>query len=438
MLRVYKRLRFRDANIGIGWLGISKKGEPDFIFRSQIFQSLWTCCGRVKSFTLFLIIVWFGSAAVEFDPTVKNLVQIVSRLLGTRSAHAQPPIEDELIIQTPISAFIVDAAFQEFARYAKEKWNVSLKTKALRAGTPVSYERIVQWKGKPEADIFWGGEPALFDKLAAQKLLIKLEILMELWKPIPASIGKPKPLLLKDPAYFWVGTALEVYGLIYHTRFLKRLGVPVLKDWDSVLNPKLKGYVAQCAPTRSSSSHATYEIILQAKGDSDGWEWLKRLAAISGIFTKTSRDVASVVAKGEFAVGFAVPSYYAFEEKLAGFDLRFVVPKNAFVTPEPLGILAGSKHLRAAREFTKFLLSEHGQRFFMERGLFPINPKYRVHGPPGSTAELAVELTSGVRSFFDTPVSNIYDDEIARKRYQAVNEKFEKEIERVWDDLKKR
>lgn len=351
-------------------------------------------------------------------------------------AHA--PIEDELVIQTPVSQFIVDAVFEEFVRYAKEKWKVTVKASVLRAGTPVSYDRIVKWKGKPEADIFWGGESALFDKLAAQKLVIKLEISNEVWESIPASIGKPKQVPLKDPAGFWVGTALEIYGLVYHPRLLKRLGVAELKDWDDVLNPKLKGHVAQCTPARSSSSHATYEIILQGKGDAEGWQWLKRLAANTGMFTRGSRDVPSAVARGEFAVGFAVPSYYAFEEKLAGFDIRFVAPKNAFVTPEPLGILAGAKHPKAARAFMEFLLSERGQRVFMERGLFPITPKYKVQGPPGSTAELAVELTGGVRSFFDAPVSNIYDDDIARKRYREVNEKFAKEIEIVWGAPKKK
>jgi ABC-type Fe3+ transport system substrate-binding protein len=211
-----------------------------------------------------------------------------------------------------------------------------------------------------------------------------------------------------------------------------------LRDWEDVLNPKLKGNVAQCAPTRSSSSHATYEVILQEKGDAQGWEWLKRLAANSGIFTARSRDVPSVVAKGEFAVGFAVPSYMAFEERLAGFDIKFVAPKNAFVTPEPMGVLAGARHPRAARAFIEFLLTEQGQRVFMERGLFPITPRYKVQGPPGSTAELAVEFTGGVRSYFDGPISNIYDDDVAQKRYQEVNEKYRKEIEAVWDELKKK
>jgi iron(III) transport system substrate-binding protein len=353
-------------------------------------------------------------------------------------ASAQAPIEDELVLQTPVSKFVVDAALKAFAEYAKERWGVTVKTNAQYAGTPVSYGRIVEWKGKPEADIFWGGESALFDKLAEQKLLVKLDLPKELVDSIPAAIGKPKPILLKDPGGFWIGTALEPYGLVYHPRVLRRLGVPEPKDWEDLLHPKLKGNVAQCAPTRSSSSHATYEVILQGKGEAAGWEWLKRLAGNSGIFTARSRDVPAVVAKGEFAAGFAVPSYMAFEEVLAGFDIKFVAPKNAFVTPEPMGILAGARHPKAARAFVEFLLTERGQRVFMERGLFPITPKYKVQGPPGSVAEKAVEFTGGVRSYFEGEIANVYDDDVAQKRYQEVNEKYRKEIEAVWEELKKK
>jgi iron(III) transport system substrate-binding protein len=353
-------------------------------------------------------------------------------------AWAQAPIEDELVLQTPVSKFIVDAALKAFAEHAKEKWGVTVKTNAQYAGTPVSYGRIVEWKGKPEADIFWGGEAALFDKLAEQKLVVKHEVSRELADAIPAAIGKPKPNPLKDPHGYWIGTALEPYGLVYHPRLIKRLGVPEPKDWEDLLHPKLKGNVAQCAPTRSSSSHATYEVMLQGKGDQAGWDWLKRLAGNTGIFTARSRDVPSVVAKGEFAAGFAVPSYMAFEEVLAGFDIKFVAPKNAFVTPEPMAILAGAKHPKAARAFIEFLLTERGQRVFMERGLFPITPRYKVQGPPGSVAEKAVEFTGGVRSYFEGEVTHTYDDDVAQKRYQQVNEQYRKEIEAVWEELKKK
>jgi iron(III) transport system substrate-binding protein len=352
-------------------------------------------------------------------------------------ALGQAPIESELALITPVSKFIHDAALKAFADYAKEKWNVTVKVSAIPAGTPVAYGRIVEWKGKPEVDIFWGGESALFEKLTdvklhGQNLLQKLELSKEAWESIPAAIGKPQPIPLKDKDGFWVGTALEPYGLVYHPKKIQRLGIPEPREWDDLLNPKLKGEVAQCAPTRSSSSNATYEVILSMYGEDKGWDWLKKLAANTGHFTARSRDVPTVVAKGEYSAGFAVPSYMAFEEKLAGFDIKFVAPKNAFVTPEPMAILAGARNPKAARAFIEFLLTERGQKVFMERGLFSITPKYKVQGAPGSPAEMAVEFTGGVRSYFERPVANVYDEAVAQKRSDALKLKFRSDIEATW------
>jgi iron(III) transport system substrate-binding protein len=372
--------------------------------------------------------------------TRRELLQMslsAGALAAARPALAQAAIEDELTLITPVAKTLTDPTLADFAKFAKEKWNVNLKTSSLAAGTPVAYGRILEWKGRPEADIFWGGESALYDKLAQQKLVAKLELPKAVMDAIPATIGKPKPIYLKDPNGYWTGTVLEPYGLVYHPKVLQRLGVPEPKDWDDLLHPKLKGHVAQCAPSRSSSSHATYEVILQREGDEKGWAWLKRLAANTGIFTARSRDVPSVVARGEFAAGFAVPSYMAFEDRLAGFELKFVAPRTAWITPEPISVIAGCKHPKAAMAFIEYLLTERGQRVSMERGVFPITPKFRVQGAPGSRAEMAVEFTGGLRSYFDLDVMNIYDDAVAQARYEQVNERFRKEIESVWDQLKK-
>ncbi len=369
---------------------------------------------------------------------IKFLGVALALLFASGGPAGAQAIENELVLITPVARTLTDPALADFAKYAKEKWNISVKTSSLAAGTPVAYGRIVEWKGRPDADIFWGGESALFDKLAEQGLLAKLDLPKDVMDAIPASIGKPRPIPLKDPKGFWTGTVLEPYGLVYNPTLLARYGVPAPKDWDDLLHPKLKGNVAQCAPTRSSSSHATYEVILQRDGDAKGWEWLKRLAGNTGIFTARSRDVPSVVARGEFAAGFAVPSYMAFEDRLAGHDIKFVAPKTAGITPEPIGVLAGSKHPRAAHAFIEYMLSERGQRVAMERGVFPITPKYRVQGKPGSHAEMAVEFTGGLRSYFDIDVNNIYDDDVAQKRYQEVNAQFRKEIEAVAEELKKK
>jgi iron(III) transport system substrate-binding protein len=362
---------------------------------------------------------------------------VLFSMLGPACAAAQP-IEDELIVITPVGKSLSDPALAEFARLARARWNVRLKASALSAGTPIAYGRIVEWNGRPQADLFWGGESALYDRLAAQRLLAPHELSKALTDAIPADLGRQKPLALKDPKGFWVGTVLESTGIAYHPRLLQRLGVAPPQDWDDLLDSRLKGQIVQAPPTRSSSSHAAYEVILQRDGEAKGWDWLRRLAANTGMFAPRSRDVPSLVARGEFAVGFAVPSYFAFEDRLAGFDIRYVAPRTAWITCGPAAVLAGAKHPRAARAFIEFLLSESGQRIAMERGLFPIVPKYRIQGAPGSTAELAVQFNGGVRSYYEVDVISVYDDELAQKRYEQVNASFRREIESVAEELKRK
>jgi iron(III) transport system substrate-binding protein len=366
------------------------------------------------------------------------IVTALAILLAAVAPVAAQPIEDELVLITPVGKSFSDPALAEFRKHARERWSVDVKVSALAAGTPLAYGQIVEWKGRPQADLFWGGESALYDRLAAQGLLAPLELPKAVTGAIPDRLGAPKPVSLKDPNGFWVGTVLETCGIAYHPRLLQRLGVAPPKDWDDLLDPRLKGQVTQAPPTRSSSSHAAYEVILQRDGDAKGWEWLRRLAANTGLFAARSRDVPSVVARGEFAVGFAVPSYFAFEERLAGFDIRYVAPRTAWITSGPAAVLAGAKHPKAARAFVEFLLSERGQRIAVDRGLFPIVPKYRIQGPPGSTAELAVEFNGGIRSLYDVDVQSVYDDALAQSRYEQVNARFRKEIEAVAEELKRK
>ena len=55
-----------------------------------------------------------------------------------------------------------------------------------------------------------------------------------------------------------------------------------------------------------------------------------------------------------------------------------------------------------------------------------------------SVASDVVQLTPGVTTTLDIDVVNIYDDDIAQKRYEAVNSQFRKEIESVAEQLKKK
>jgi iron(III) transport system substrate-binding protein len=220
------------------------------------------------------------------------LLAIMGMIL-TLSAQPAQAIEHELVLITPVGKTLTDPALGEFTRYAWQRWNITVRASAIAAGG-----RVLEWNGRPAADILWGGEAVLFDRLAERGLLALLQLSPSVADSIPVSIGQPKPVRLRDPKGFWIGTLIESYGIVYHPKVFRRLGLSEPSDWDDLLNPRLRGEVVQCAPTLSGSSHGAYEVILQRDGEQKGWDWLKRLASNTGMFAARSRDVSSLVGKG--------------------------------------------------------------------------------------------------------------------------------------------
>ena len=118
------------------------------------------------------------------------LLLFVLFLFPSPPAGAQA-IENELYLITPVSKDVHDPALTAFAAYAKKKWGLDVKTSAIPKGTPGAYGQILEWKGKPQADVFWGGEGTLFDNLAAEGLLEQIQLSKAAWDAIPDTIGKP-------------------------------------------------------------------------------------------------------------------------------------------------------------------------------------------------------------------------------------------------------
>ncbi len=340
---------------------------------------------------------------------------------------AQAPLEDRLVIMTPIPREVADPIADRFAEHARQRYGMALRPTLVSMGGPLMYARVLDWRGRPEADLLWASEAELLDDLAGRRLIVPLELPESLMRDVPATLGEPRPIPLRDSKGYWIGTALTAAGIVYHPRLLRRLGAEPPRDWDDLIDCRFKGQVVQTTPDRSATNHSSLEVVLQLSGWQRGWEWAQRLAGNTGLYVTRSRDVPTFVARGEFAVGFAALSYMAFQEVLAGHDLRFTSPPYAWISPAPTAILTGARAPRAARAFLQYLLADEGQRVMTGHGLFPILPKFRMEGPPGSVAAQAATF-SGMRSFFDRPVRTIYDDDLAQKRYAEVNDLYRKLI----------
>jgi iron(III) transport system substrate-binding protein len=346
-------------------------------------------------------------------------------LLGPSHPAPGQALEDRLVVMTPIPREVADPVANRFAEHVRQRYGAAVRPTLVFLGGPTMYARVLEWRGRPDADLLWASEAEVLDDLVARRLIVPHELPDALVREVPQTVGEPRPIPLRDRGGYWIGTALTPAGIVYHPRLLRRLGLEPPRDWDDLLDCRLRGQVVQTTPDRSATNHASLEVILQLRGWQRGWEWAQRLAATTGIYVTRSRDVPTFVARGEFAVGFAVLSYMAFQEVRDGHDIRFVSPPYAWISPAPSAILTGARAPRAARAFLQFLLSDEGQQLMMAHGLFPILPRFKMEGPPGSVAAQAAAF-SGMRSFFDRPVRTIYDDDLAQKRYQEVNELYRK------------
>ena len=346
-------------------------------------------------------------------PYVVLLALVVSVSVPRGSA----PIEDELVLQTPVSKFVVDAALKAFAGYAKEKSGVTAPVEHFQfAGTPVSRpDRRVEGEARGR-HLLGRGVGAL--------------------RQAPRSRDSSVSAVVPGPRRCDPGGTRQAQGDPPQGphRILDRDGARAVRAGSTSAAavspapgraraeglggpppPKLKGgIVARCAPSRSSSSHATYEIILQGRGDQAGWDWLKRLGGNSGIFTARSRDVPSVVARASSRPASRSPPHGV---RGGSGRVRHQVrgAQNAFVTPEPMAILAGAKHPRAARAFIEFLLTERGQRGY-GAGPLPHHAEVQGPGPDGLGRREGRRVHRRGDSYFETETTNVY----RRRRAEAL------------------
>jgi hypothetical protein len=57
-------------------------------------------------------------------------------IISPLGAEPTQTIEHELVLITPVGKTLTDPALAEFTRYARQRWNITVKASAIAAGTP--------------------------------------------------------------------------------------------------------------------------------------------------------------------------------------------------------------------------------------------------------------------------------------------------------------
>jgi iron(III) transport system substrate-binding protein len=246
------------------------------------------------------------------------------------------------------------------------------------------------------ADVFFAQDPGSLGAVEERGLLAEL----------PESALERVPERFRDPDGRWVGTSGRVRVIAYNTEELSEDEVP-----DSVFDltdPKWKGKIG--FPPTNASFQAFVTAMRLSQGEEKTREWLEGIKANDPKLYERNTPVVEAVAAGEIQLGL-VNHYYLYlvkEEDPEAAVANHYPPGDdpgALVSVAGVGILEQSDDGDAAREFVDYLLSEEGQRFYVdeaEEAEYPViegvepkeglPPLDSIEGPDVELSQFGTEL----------------------------------------------
>ena len=287
------------------------------------------------------------------------------------------------------------------------------KVEILNKGTSAGIAYVREQAAGSRAEIFWASAPDAFEVLASEKLLQKVEMPTG---AIPAKVGAYP---INDPEGFYRGQALAGYGLMWNTRYMAANKLPVPKEWADLTKPVYYGHVATSSPSRSGTTHLTFETILQGEGWDKGWNQILQIAGNAAAVTERSFGVPDGVSNGQFGIGLVI-DFFGLAAKNSGFPVEFAYPSVTSIVPANIALLAGAKNAEAGKRFVQFTLSEEGQMLLLDPKIsrLPVLPSIYAKAPPGYPNPFGGTIQAKVN----------FDSSLSESRYYVVSSLFDQII----------
>ena len=246
--------------------------------------------------------------------------------------------------------------------HAFEANHPGIDVRWLDMGSQEILDRLRFERVNPQADVWFGGPTTIFDRGIHDSVLAP-------YRPAWAGQVGPDGVGPKD-LYFPAYRTPAV--IAFNSRLVPRADAP--KDWDDVLDPRWRDKVLIRDPMASGTMRAIWGLILvriiRETGDTArGMAWLRRLDGQTKAYTLNPAILDERLARGEGLVTlWDLPDILISRSKGMPFDYTF--PRSGTVViDDAIGLVRGSRHPAAAKQFIDFVGSEAGQLLAAE-GVF--------------------------------------------------------------------
>lgn len=271
-----------------------------------------------------------------------------------------------------------------------------IEVNVVRDSTGVITAKFLQEKDNPQADVIWG--------LAATSLVLANAQGM-LAPYAPAGFERIDPRF-RDVGHppDWVGIDVWMSAFCVNTAEIEKLGLPVPKSWDDLLDPVYKDYIVMPNPNSSGTGFMSVSAMLQLRGREEGWAYLDRLHDNVALYTHSGSKPCQMAGAGEYPIGISF-GYRGILQQEQGEPLEVIFPAEGSGWDMEANALVKKPGIKpAARTFLDWAVSDSAMKEYAQ--------SYAITG--ASTGQPIPE------GFPDNPVARLIDNNFS---WSAANRK---------------
>lgn len=298
-----------------------------------------------------------------------------SRTLLLLSLLATPGMaaaaQGEVVVYTTVDDIFARPIAEQFT--AKTGIPVKLVPDTEETKSTGLLNRAIAEKGRPQADVFWNGDP------------VRAEILKLRGVSAPYRSPKAEGLASEysDPEGYWTGFSARIRVILYNTTMIPEKNAPT-SIFEFVNNAALRGKTCFANPlfgTTSMQAAAIFAVL----GDAAGRDYFEGLTRNRVRMVSSNGEVRRRVAEGDCAAGVADSddAYEAIKDKK---PVAAVYPDErgigTLLIPNAAVLIANSPNPENGKKFIDFLLSPDTERALAESDAAQIPLRPDVKGPP--------------------------------------------------------
>ncbi|MFT4191157.1 MAG: ABC transporter substrate-binding protein [Comamonas sp.] len=230
---------------------------------------------------------------------------------------------------------------------AAKKDMPDLDIKVLRLSTGDLGPRILAEAANPRHDVIWGWA-------VTNMLDPRMTALLE---PYAAKGSDKLNAKYRAADGKWFAATGYMAAFCVNTEVLKAKGLPVPTSWKELADSKYKGEVVMPNPVSSGTGYLQIAALLQSKGETEGWKYLKTLDGNVAQYIKSGSRPCKAARAGEFGVGTSL-AFAAMQSIEEGYPIKMVIPSDgAGYELEASGLMAAARNKADARRFLDWTLS---------------------------------------------------------------------------------